>query len=448
MTVNAQTPRVQHVTDGIQVNFSFTFRVLEEDDVLVYLDQNQTPESPATYTVNLNPGPPLGNDGGTVVMNVAPGPGSLTIIRATDQTQEIDYVAFDAFPAETHETGLDKAMLVAQEFADLQTRVFLAAPGYDPATLLVIPEYSEGRLLQWSILAEDGLPNRLVNSSFGAQDLIDAVDDAEAAAAAAAASAAAAAASAAAAATSASNAATSEANAAASAAAAAADAAAASASAAAALASETAAAASAAAAATSASNAATSEANAAASAAAAASDAAAAAVSAAAAAADAAAAAASAAAAATSESNAATSESNAATSEANAAASAAAAAASAAVAAFFDVSTFDFSPIASGVLRHVLTRSATYDFDGNAAQGFCNLQPSANTVFTVNKELLAGGTTQLGTMTFVNGSSAGTWLDTAGGDVTFAAGDRVEIVAPASLNGIGEVAITVPLVLP
>ncbi len=51
-------------------------------------------------------------------------------------------------------------------------------------------------------------------------------------------------------------------------------------------------------------------------------------------------------------------------------------------------------------------------------------------------------------MTFVNGSSAGTWLDTAGGDVTFAAGDRVEIVAPASLNGIGEVAITVPLVLP
>lgn len=448
MTVNAEAPRVQHVTDGIQVNFPFIFRVLEEDDVQVFLNDNQLPESPASYTVALTPGPPVGQDGGTVTMLVAPAAGTLTVVRQSDRTQETDYVAFDAFPAETHELGLDKAMLVAQEYADTLNRVFLAAPGYDPTTLLTVPPYEEGKLLQWSVLAIDGLPNRLVNSTFLAQDLIDAVDDAEAAAAAAAASAAAAAASAASAATSAGNAATSEANAAASAAAAAADAAAASASAAAALASETAAAASAAAAATSAGNAATSEANAAASAAAAAVDAAAAAASAAAAAGDAAAAAASAAAAATSESNAATSAGNAATSEANAAASAAAAAASAAVAAFFDVSIFDALPVANGVVRHAMTRSGTYDFNGIAAQGFCNIQPSANTVFTVSKELLAGGTTNLGTMTFVNGSNDGTWADVAGADQTFAAGDRLEVTAPAALNGIQEVALTVPLLLP
>lgn len=448
MTVNAETPRVQQVTDGIQINFSFIFRVLEEDDVQVFLNGNQLPESPASYTVALTPGPPVGNDGGTVTMLVAPGPGTLTITRLTDRTQETDYVAFDAFPAETHETGLDKAMLVAQEYADTLSRVFIAAPGYDPTTLLTIPEYESGKLLQWSIDPDDGLPHRLINSTLDVTSLTAAVILAQAAAAAAAASAAAAALDAAAAATSASNAATSEANAAASAAAAASDAAAASASAAAALASEAAAALSAAAAATSAGNAATSETNAAASAAAAALDAVAAAASAAAAALDAAAAATSAANAATSESNAATSETNAGISETNAAASAAAAAASAAVAAFFDVSTFDPTPTATGVIRHVMTRSATYDFNGIAGTGYANTAPSAGTVFTVNKELLAGGTTALGTMTFPLGVNDGVWADVAGGDVTLAAGDRIEIVSPGAVNGIADVAITVPLLLP
>lgn len=455
MTVNAESPRVQHLTDGIQVNFSFIFRVLEEDDVQVYLNGNQLPESPASYTVALTPGPPLGNDGGTVTMLVAPGPGTLTITRLTDRTQETDYVAFDAFPAETHETGLDKAMLVAQEYADTLSRVFLAAPGYDPTTLLTIPNYEEGKLLQWSVDLVDGLPHRLVNSQFLAQDLIDAVDDAEAAAAAAALSAAAAAASAGAAAASAANAATSEGNAAASAAAALASEGAAAASAAAALASEGAAAASAAAAAVSAGNAATSEGNAAASAGAAAASAAAALASEGAAAASAGAAAASAAAAlvsegnaATSEANAATSETNAATSETNAAASAAAAAASAAVAAFFDVSTFDPTPTATGRIRHIMTRSATYDFDGIAGTGYADTAPTAGTVFTVNKVTALAVTTALATITFPLGVKDGVWANLAGGDVLLAATDRIEVVSPGAVNGITDVAITVPLLLP
>lgn len=448
MTVNAESPRVQHVTDGIQVNFPFIFRVLEEDDVQVFLNGNQLPESPASYTVALTPGPPVGNDGGTVTMLVAPGPGTLTITRVTDKTQETDYVAFDAFPAETHETGLDKAMLVAQEYADTLNRVFLAAPGYDPSTLLTVPNYDEGRLLQWSILAVDGLPNRLVNSSFGAQDLIDAVDDAEAAAAAAAISAANAAASAAAASASAAAASVSEGNAAASAAAALASEGAAAASAAAALASEGAAAASAAAAAVSAGNAATSEGNAAASAGAAAASAAAALASEGAAAASAAAALVSEGNAATSEANAATSETNAGISETNAAASAAAAAASAAVAAFFDVSTFDPTPTATGVIRHILTRSATYDFNGIAGTGFADTAPTAGTVFTVNKVTALAVTTALATITFPLGVKDGVWADVAGVDVLLVATDRIEVVSPGAVNGIADVAITVPLLLP
>lgn len=448
MTVNADLPRVQAVTNGVQVNFPFNFRVIEADDVEVYLNDNQSPESPVSYTVALSVGPPEGQDGGLVTMLAPPAAGTLTVVRVTDRVQDHDYVAFDSFPAESHETALDIAMLVAQEYADTLDRVFLAAPGYDPTTLLTLPPYESGKLLQWSIDPDDGLPHRLLNSTVDAAALAAAVVLAQAAAAAAAASAAAAAASETAAAASASAAGTSEANAAASEAAAAADAAAAAASAAAALASETAAAASAAAALASEGAAAASAAAASASELAAAASAAAALASEGAAAASAAAASADAAAAAASAAAAATSEGNAATSETNAAASAAAAAASAAVAAFFDVSIFDAAPGAGGTVRHIMTRSGTYDFDGIAGQGYTDLDPSANTVFTVNKILLAGGTTALGTMTFSNGSNDGVWADVAGGDETFAAGDRLEVVAPVALNGIGGVAITVPLLLP
>jgi hypothetical protein len=180
MTVNATPPRVIHVTNGIQDTFAFAFRVLEGDDIQVFLNESFIPESPATYTVNLSVGPPVGQDGGDVVMNVPPAAGTLTITRAT--------------------------------------------------TLLVIPDYDEGKFLQWSVLATDGLPNRLVNSAVDASGLQQLVDDAEAAALAAAASAAAAAASEAAAAASAASAAADAASASADAAAAAADAAAAAAS--------------------------------------------------------------------------------------------------------------------------------------------------------------------------------------------------------------------------
>ena len=441
MTVNTTSPRGQHVTNGVQDTFAFTFRVLEGDDVQVFLGQNIVPESPATFVVNLTVGPPLGQDGGDVVMNVPPLAGGLTIQRRTDRDQTTDYVPFDPFPAETHETGLDKAMMVAQEAFDVQTRVFFASPGYDPTTALTIPDYDSDKLLQWSKDPDDGLPHRLINSAINATDLATAVADAQAAAAAAAVSAAAAL-------VSEGNAATSETNAAASAAAASLDAAAASASAAAALASQGAAAASAAAALVSEGNAATSETNAAVSAAAALVSEGNAASSAGAAATSAAAALVSEGNAATSESNAATSESNAATSETNAAASAAAAAASAAVAAFFDVSTFDPAPTATGRIRHILTRSATYDFDGIVGTGFAGTAPTAGTGFTIGKVTAAGAVTALATATFPLGVDDAVWADVAGGDVTFVATDRIEVISPGAVNGIASVAITVPLLLP
>jgi hypothetical protein len=54
--------------------------------------------------------------GGTVTFNTAPASGhKILILRDTPLTQEVDYVANDAFPAETHEQALDKLTMLAQE---------------------------------------------------------------------------------------------------------------------------------------------------------------------------------------------------------------------------------------------------------------------------------------------------------------------------------------------
>lgn len=125
MTVQVQIPRVEFITDGVEVNFAFTFKTLSPDDIQVFLDGSDTPEDPASYEVVLD-GDPLvdpdavGDNGGIVTMNIAPGPGTLAVVRNTPLSQETDYTAFDPFPSETHETGLDKSTMAIQE---LQERV-------------------------------------------------------------------------------------------------------------------------------------------------------------------------------------------------------------------------------------------------------------------------------------------------------------------------------------
>jgi len=134
MTAQVQVPRITLVTDAVQVNFVFAFKTLEPEHIQVYLDDNTVPEDPSTYTVVLDGdvlvnADTIGDTGGIVTMNDAPGPGTISIIRNTPMSQETDYTAFDPFPSETHETALDKAMMVAQELSEKISAIGVPAPG-------------------------------------------------------------------------------------------------------------------------------------------------------------------------------------------------------------------------------------------------------------------------------------------------------------------------------
>ena len=413
MTISSTNTKNSYSGDGTTVAFSYTFKILDDDDIQVILRTDATgTETVQTKTTHYTVSGVGNAGGGTITFVSAPAATeTVVLLRNVPLTQTTDYTPNDPFPAATHEDALDKLTLMAQDTQEevdrsiklsrtntmTSTEFTVGAAtrankifAFDSSGELAVTQEIGTFQGDWAAsaayaerdLVKDTSTNNIfiVNSahtSSGSQPLTtntnsskyDLIVDAAAAttsatnaassATAAAASATAAAASESAAATSETNAAASEAGVAADAAAAAASAASASTSATNASTSETNASNSASAASTSATNAATSATSASNSASAAGTSESNAATSATNASNSASAAATSASNAATSESNASTSETNAASSASSAASDASAAATSAAAAA----ASFDaFDDIYLGAKAS----APTQDNDGDA----------------------------------------------------------------------------------
>tara|TARA_R100001463_G_scaffold44124_1_gene91812 strand:- start:7350 stop:9533 length:2184 start_codon:yes stop_codon:yes gene_type:complete len=80
------------------------------------------------------------------------------IRRKTTQTQTTDYVANDPFPAETHETALDRSMMVAQEQQSDIDKSVSFPDTYTGGASSKLPEPSASKLLGWNADA-DALEN-------------------------------------------------------------------------------------------------------------------------------------------------------------------------------------------------------------------------------------------------------------------------------------------------
>ena len=352
MTVSTTIIKNSHNGNGSTTTFAYSFKIFADSDLVVIIRSSTGTETTKTLTTHYTVTGAGSASGGTVVFTSGniPASGETVVIRRNvPQTQVIDYIANDPFPAETHEEGLDRNTMIAQQVSEATDRSIKLSRtntmtsteftvgatdrankvlAFDSAGELAVTQelgtfrgnWSASTAYQVRDLVKDTSTNNIfmantAHTSSGTQPLTSNTDSAKwdliVDAASATTSASAAAASATAAATSETNAATSATNAANSATASAT-------SATNAATSETNASNSASAASTSASNASTSETNAASSATAAASSATSAAGSATTATTQASAASTSATNAATSETNAATSATNAATSATNA----------------------------------------------------------------------------------------------------------------------------------
>jgi hypothetical protein len=148
MTIASDISRVDLVGDGANDTFAFTFEIYAKTDLLVYVGG-------VLKTIDLHYTIPIASinnpDGGNVVFTVGnkPADGAIvSLILDLPFTQEIDYGEGDKFPAETHETGLDRAVKLLQQLREQISRqlILLSSSLYNDLTL---PDPVGGNYLRW-----------------------------------------------------------------------------------------------------------------------------------------------------------------------------------------------------------------------------------------------------------------------------------------------------------
>jgi hypothetical protein len=126
MTVSTTIIKNFHNGNGSTTNFAYQFRILEDTDLLVIIRTNSTgAETTKTLSTHYTVAGAGDASGGSITFTVGntPAIGETVVIRRNvPQTQAIDYIANDPFPAETHEEGLDRSTMVAQQVAEESNR--------------------------------------------------------------------------------------------------------------------------------------------------------------------------------------------------------------------------------------------------------------------------------------------------------------------------------------
>lgn len=115
MSLTSIAVPIQFAGNGATTVFAFPYKFLANTDLVVettIVGIDTTKVLNVDYTVA---GAGI-SSGGSVTFAVAPATGTtITIYRDTARNQQVDYVTQDNFPAETHETALDKGVMQNQD---------------------------------------------------------------------------------------------------------------------------------------------------------------------------------------------------------------------------------------------------------------------------------------------------------------------------------------------
>ena len=126
MTVSTTIIKSSHNGNGSTTTFAYSFRILSNSDLVVIIRNNSTgTETTKTLTTHYTVSGAGDPSGGSITFTSGniPASGETVVIRRNvPQTQSIDYIANDPFPAETHEEGLDRATMIAQQVSEATDR--------------------------------------------------------------------------------------------------------------------------------------------------------------------------------------------------------------------------------------------------------------------------------------------------------------------------------------
>ena len=125
MTISSTTVKNSYSGDGSTTTFNYTFKIFADSDLQVIIRSSTATETVKTITTHYTVTGAGSASGGTVVFtagNIPTNTETVVLRRAVPQTQAIDYIANDPFPAESHEEGLDRAMMTLQQLQEEVTR--------------------------------------------------------------------------------------------------------------------------------------------------------------------------------------------------------------------------------------------------------------------------------------------------------------------------------------
>jgi len=121
MTISTTIVKNSYSGDGSTTTFNYTYKVLASSDLIVIIRSALGTETIKVLNTHYTITGVGDAAGGSVIFtagNIPISGETVVLIRDTEQTQAIDYIANDPFPAETHEEGLDRAVILAQELQE------------------------------------------------------------------------------------------------------------------------------------------------------------------------------------------------------------------------------------------------------------------------------------------------------------------------------------------
>ncbi len=125
MTISSTTVRNSYNGDGSTATFSYTFKIFANSDLQVIIRSANGTETIKTLTTHYTVSGAGNAGGGSITFtagNIPISTETVVLRRNLPQTQAIDYIANDPFPAESHEEGLDRAMMAIQQLQEEVTR--------------------------------------------------------------------------------------------------------------------------------------------------------------------------------------------------------------------------------------------------------------------------------------------------------------------------------------
>ena len=158
--INAVSPKVRYIADGITKSFSFVFPIFSDQDMDVYIDDTLIKSGYSITGVGTS-------EGGEVIFNTAPKNGkSITLLRNLEIKRTSDFQESGAFRAKAINYELDYQIACLQQLNEQISRSVSFPPYSENAQTVNLPAPENGKAIVW-----DNNGASLRNSNLAYDDL-------------------------------------------------------------------------------------------------------------------------------------------------------------------------------------------------------------------------------------------------------------------------------------